>query len=63
MLVLTAAILRVPRNNTSPFPNEKQVASYEAAESNVRCPSLRSKLSTNNWHSRENHCHSSFTLY
>jgi hypothetical protein len=40
MLVLTAAILRVPRNNTSPVSNEKQVASYEAAESNVRYPLL-----------------------
>jgi hypothetical protein len=40
MLVLTAAIMRVPRNNSSPVLNEKQVSSYEAAESNVRCPLL-----------------------
>jgi hypothetical protein len=40
MQVLTAAIMRVPRNNSSPVPNEKQVSSYEAAESNVRCPLL-----------------------
>ena len=40
MLVLTAAIMRVPRNNTSPVLNKKQVAPYKTAESNVRGPLL-----------------------
>ena len=40
MPVLTAAILRVPRNNTSPFFKEKQVAPHEAAGLDVRCPLL-----------------------
>ena len=29
-------LVRVPRSNMSPASNETQVASYEAAESNVR---------------------------
>ena len=40
MLVLIAATMRVPRNNTSPVSNEKQVAPHEAAELNVRGPLL-----------------------
>ncbi len=31
MLVLTAAILHVPRNNTSPVSNEKQISSTSSA--------------------------------
>ena len=47
MPILTAAILRLPRDHTSPFFNKKQVASHEAAESNVRCPLLQPETKTN----------------
>ena len=40
MPVPTAAILRVPRNNTPSVSNEKQVSPHEAAESNVGRPLL-----------------------
>ena len=49
MMVLTAAMLRVPRNNTSSVSDEKHVASYEAAESNVRCHLLELETKSNDW--------------
>jgi hypothetical protein len=40
MLVLTAAILRDPRDIETPVPDEKKATFYAAAEFNVRCSFL-----------------------
>ena len=57
MLVLTAVIVRNPRDTESPVPDEKKLTFYATAESNVRCPLLEPELNANDCIARESQSH------
>jgi hypothetical protein len=63
MLVLTAAILRDPRDNEPPVSDEKKAIFYAEAELNVRCPFLELELNANDRNTRESRSHSSYIPY
>jgi hypothetical protein len=63
MLVLTAAILRDPRDNEPPVSDEKKATIYAEAELNARCSFLGVEIISNDHNIRESQSHSSYTPY